>query len=446
MGPKVTEMQVYPIAGFDSMLLSLSGAHAPYFTRNIVVLKDSLGHVGIGEIHGGEYTCHQLESYIPGVVGQEVTHYRDILRQLRQGNRQAADDNGEGIQSLDIDQLKYVVQSETAVECALLDLLGQYLDLPLAALLGDGQQRDRVEFLGYMFYVQDAARTGLPYVTGDPTGDDWERVRRLPAMTPEAVVEKAKAAYARYGFKNFKLKGGVLAPEVEMATVQALHEAFPKAHINLDPNGSWPLATAIRLTNQYRDAITYMEDPCGAERGFSGRETMAAFRQATGCPVATNMIATNWPQFHHAVVQHAVDIVLADPHFWGLAGSIRMAQVLNDWGLTWGSHSNNHFDITLMTYAQVAAAAPGHITPVDTHFIWQDGQQLCNDMPSIQNGEIVLPNRPGLGITLNMAKLQAAHARYLALPVNIRDRHDEVAMQPIIPGWRFDPKRPVMCH
>lgn len=158
MQPIVKSMTVYPVAGYDSMTLTLSGCHAPYFTRNIVVLTDSLGHTGIGEIHGGEYTRQQLESYIPEVVGRSVADYRQVVNDLRKLNAQAKSNTGEGIQSLDISQLKFVVQSETAVECALMDLLGQYLDLPVAALLGDGIQRQSVEFLGYLFYIEDTKK------------------------------------------------------------------------------------------------------------------------------------------------------------------------------------------------------------------------------------------------------------------------------------------------
>lgn len=446
MGPKVVKMDVYPIAGYDSMLMSLSGAHSPYFTRNVVVLEDESGNLGIGEIHGGEYTCEQLKSYIPHVVGQEITNYRNVVNHLRKVSVKSKDDTGAGIQSLDINQLKFVVQSEAAVECAMLDLLGKYTGLPMASLLGDGIQRKEVTFLGYLFYVSDASKTDLPYLKGDDDSDDWGRIRRNPALTPEAIVETARAAQARYGFKDFKLKGGVLTPKEEMEAVKALHEAFPDSRINLDPNGAWSLAEAVELTSEYRDCLTYIEDPCGPEAGFSSREIMTWFKQATHCPVATNMIATNWKQFYHAAALKSVDIILADPHFWGINGSIRMAQVLNDWGLTWGSHSNNHFDITLATYAQVSAAAPGDITPVDTHYIWQDGQELCGNALKIRDSKIVIPDRPGLGIDISMDRLMKAHELYHSIDRKYYDRHDEIGMQYLIPGWEFDSSKPALVR
>ena len=205
--------------------------------------------------------------------------------------------------------------------------------------------------VGYLFYVGDKSKTSLPYATageGDSLGDSaWGHIRHDEALSAEAIVRQAKAAQARYGFNDFKLKGGVLRGEEEIEAVTALHERFPNARVTLDPNGGWLLKDAIRLMRDTKNIVAYAEDPCGAEGGFSGREVMAEFRRATGLPTATNMIATDWRQLTHALSLQAVDIPLADPHFWTMAGSVRVAQTCRDWGLTWGSHSNNHFDVSL---------------------------------------------------------------------------------------------------
>ena len=160
--PVVTKMQVIPVAGYDSMEMTLSGAHGPFFTRNIVILDDSSGHRGIGEIHGGDYTCQCLESFIPLVEGEEIGKYRSILGRIHRGGKRAEGDDGEGIQSLNISKLKFVVKAEWAVECALLDLLGQHLEVSVCDLLAEGKQRNRVEVLGYLFYVSDKNKTDLP--------------------------------------------------------------------------------------------------------------------------------------------------------------------------------------------------------------------------------------------------------------------------------------------
>ncbi|UUX34766.1 enolase C-terminal domain-like protein [Fundicoccus culcitae] len=444
--PKVKDMKVYPVAGHDSPTLTLSGCHAPHFTRNIVVLEDDTGEYGIGEIHGGEHITDQLKRFTQYVIGEPISEYRKVLNKIKNRHRVHVADEGEGLQKLNIANLKYVVQSEAAIECAMLDLLGKHLNQPMASLLGDlGQQRDEVEFLGYLFYSADANKIDLPYEKA-PAGDlnVWENLRRTEMMTPEAIVKQASVLHDKYGFTHFKLKGGALDPKIEIDTVKQLKAAFPQGRINIDPNGAWTLEEAIELTKDLGDVLSYVEDPCGPEGSLSSREINAEYKAATGFQLATNMIATNWRQFYHALMLRSVDIVLADPHFWTLSGSIRMAYLLNDFNLTWGSHSNNHFDITLATFVQVAAAAPGHITPVDTHWIWQDGESLLKNPLVIKDGKIKVPDKPGLGVELDFDKLNRAHQLYLDSPFS--DRDDTIAMQYLIPGWQYDSKRPTMVR
>jgi glucarate dehydratase len=439
--PKVTEMTVIPVAGFDSMLLNLSGAHSPFFTRNIVILKDNAGHTGVGEIPGGERIRQTLEAAKSLVVGRSIATYNNILNQVRQqfADRDAG---GRGLQTFD---LRITIHVVTAIEAALLDLLGQFLAVPVAALLGTGQQRSAVEMLGYLFYVGDRRKTDLPYRSDSTEKSDWYRLRHEEALTPEAVVRLAEAAYEHYGFNDFKLKGGVLAGEAEIAAVTALAERFPKARITIDPNGAWSLQEAIRLCSNKQNVLAYAEDPCGAENGYSGREVMAEFRRATGLKTATNMIATDWRQMGHSMQLHSVDIPLADPHFWTLQGSVRVAQLCHEWGLTWGSHSNNHFDISLAMFTHVGAAAPGNIAALDTHWIWQEGQERLTKEPlKIVGGMVAVPEKPGLGIEIDMAQVEKANKLYVDNCLGARD--DSVAMQYLIPGWQFDPKRPCLVR
>ena len=268
--------------------------------------------------------------------------------------------------------------------------------------------------LGYLFYIGDRTKTDLDYLSNPDAADDWHRLRHEEALTPEQIVALAEATQSRYGFQDFKLKGGVLAGQEEAKAVRALKERFPEARITLDPNGAWSLAEAIEIATDLHDVLAYAEDPCGAEDGFSGREIMAEFRRATGLPTATNMIATDWRQLNHALALHSVDIPLADPHFWTMQGSVRVSQVCNDHGLTWGSHSNNHFDVSLAMFTHVGAAAVGDYTPFDTHWIWQEGtERLTKEPLRIENGEVKVPDAPGLGIELDLEQVEAAHQLYL---------------------------------
>ncbi|MFA5447500.1 MAG: enolase C-terminal domain-like protein [Sphaerochaeta sp.] len=439
--PIITEMLVIPVAGHDSMLLSLSGAHGPFFTRNIVILKDSSGNTGVGEVHGGEAITAALEESIPLVVGKSISAYRSVLKTLTDIHN-ARSKNSEGLQNLSLANLKDVVHSETAIESAMLDLWGQFLGLPVCDLLGDGRQRDDVVTLGYLFYQADKRKSDLAYLDESNSSNPWYKIRRNPFMDSDAIVEQAEALKEYYGFKDFKLKGGVLEGEKEMEAIEKLVKRFSDARINIDPNGAWRLDEAVALCKD--SGLTYAEDPCGTEQGYSGRETMAEFKMRTGIPTATNMIATDWRQFYHAVGQKSVDIILADPHFWTMSGSIRVAQTLNDWGLTWGSHSNNHFDISLAIFAQCAAAAPGEITAMDTHWIWQDGQHLTNNPYQIKDGKIHVSNAPGLGLELNMDAVMKANEVYRKLDAGARN--DAISMQYLIPGWQFDSKRPCMVR
>ncbi len=434
--PKITSLRAIPVAGRDSMLLNLSGAHGPYFTRNILILTDSAGNTGVGEVPGGEKIRQTLEDAAALVVGQSLGNVQDMLRKV-QNQFADRDSGGRGQQTFD---LRTTIHAVTAIESALLDLLGQHLGVPVAALLGEGQQRDAVEMLGYLFYVGDRSKTNLRYNSELDADNHWSRVRHEVALTPETIVRQAEAAHERYGFNDFKLKGGVLRGDAEIAAVTALHERFPQARVTLDPNGGWLLKDAIRLMRDMKNVVAYAEDPCGAEEGFSGREVMAEFRRATGLPTATNMIATDWRQLSHALSLQSVDIPLADPHFWTMAGSVRVAQTCRDWGLTWGSHSNNHFDVSLAMFTHVGAAAPGKVTAIDTHWIWQDGQRLTKEPLQIKGGLVQVPKKPGLGVELDMAEVEKAHQLYKQHGLGSRD--DATAMQYLIPNWKFDPKRP----
>ena len=438
--PVVTQMRVIPVAGRDGMLLNLSGAHGPFFTRNLVILTDSAGRTGVGEVPGGEKIRSTLEAARGLIEGGSIGDWNRLLNRLRE-RFAGLDQGGRGNQTFD---LRVAIHAVTAVESALLDLLGQFLGVPVAALLGDGQQRDQVQVLGYLFYLGDRRKTDLPYISEPDADNDWQRLRHEETLTPEAMVRLAEAAQARYGFEDFKLKGGVLSGAAEMEAIVALHERFPEARITLDPNGGWLLKDAIALCRDRHRELAYAEDPCGAEGVFSGREVMAEFRRATGLRTATNMVATDWREMAHAIQLQSVDIPLADPHFWTMQGSVRVAQACQTWGLTWGSHSNNHFDVSLAMFTHVAAAAPGQVTAIDTHWIWQEGQRLTREPLRIEGGHIQVPQRPGLGIEIDMAQVEAAHQLYLQHGLGARD--DAVAMQYLMPGWKFDPKKPCLVR
>ena len=442
MSPIIEKMEIFPVAGTDCMELNLSGAHAPYFTRNIVILTDSNGVEGVGEVPGGQKITAALEAVKNLVVGTRLVDYKQTLNKIREWLDANIKDDVRGLQTFDLRTGVHVV---TAVEAPLLDLMGKFLDVPAAALLGDGIQRERVRFLSYLFYVGDQKKTDLPYTDESDSDCEWYRIRHNEALTPEAIVAQAKATHEKYGFEDFKLKGGVLEPEEELKAVQALKKAFPDARIDLDPNGCWSLAKSLELAPELKKVLAYCEDHCGAENGFSGREIMAEFKRDSGMPTATNMIDTDWRQMCHCISLRSVDIPLADPHFWTMNGSVRVGQMCNDFGLMWGCHSNNHFDISLAMVVQCAAAVPGKMNGIDTHWIWQEGRERLTKEPmQIVDGCIDLPKKPGLGIEIDREQILKANKLYMENCLGARD--DTIGMQYLIPGWKFDNKRPCLVR
>ena len=442
MIPKVVKMDVYPVAGHDSMELNLSGAHAPFFTRNIVILEDSTGNFGVGEVPGGQKITKALEDVKGFVLGTSIADYKGTLNKVRAW----LDANIKGdVRGLQTFVLRTGVHVVTAIEAPLLDLFGKFLDLPAAALLGDGVQRERVRFLSYLFYVGNRIKTDLPYMSEEDSPCKWYRLRNEEALTPDAILELAKATVEKYGFEDFKLKGGVLPPREELKAVQAIKAAFPNARVDIDPNGAWSLKEALEIAPEFKKVLAYMEDPCGAEDGFSGREVMAEFRKATMMPTATNMINTDWRQMCHTIALQSVDIPLADPHFWTMNGSVRVGQLCNDFGLMWGCHSNNHFDISLAMVVQCAAAIPGKMNGIDTHWIWQEGRERLTKAPlQIVDGCIDLPKAPGLGIEVDLEQVKKGYQLYMEHCLGARN--DAIGMLYLIPGWKFDNKKPCLVR
>lgn len=439
--PIVKSIRAIPVAGHDSMLLNLSGAHGPYFTRNILIIEDNSGNIGVGEIPGGEKILATLNDAKALIEGQPIGEYKNLLKKIQQTFADR-DSGGRGNQTFDLRTTIHVV---TAYESALLDLLGKHLNVNVASLLGEGQQRSEVEVLGYLFFVGDRKQTSLDYATSPHLNHDWYKVRHEKALTPESVQLLAEASYDRYGFKDFKLKGGVLHGEKEAEAVTAIARRFPEARVTLDPNGAWFLDEAIALGKHLKSVLAYAEDPCGAEQGYSSREIMAEFKRATGLPTATNMIATDWREMSHSIQLQAVDIPLADPHFWTLEGSVRVSQLCNMYNLTWGSHSNNHFDISLAMFTHVAAAAVGKVTAIDTHWIWQEGTDQLTKAPlEIKDGKIQVPTAPGLGVELDWDRINQAHELYKLKGLGARNDAD--AMQFLIPNWSFNNKKPCLVR
>ena len=434
-------MQVVPVAGHDWMLLNLSGAHGPFFTRNLVILNDSAGHTGVGEVPGGERIRQTLEDARPLVVGQPIGAYNGTC------STPCATPSPTAMPAAAASRPSTCASPSTPSppwkpRCSTCS--GSFSASRWPRCSAKASSATTCDVLGYLFYVGDRGKTDLPYRSEPDAGDDWLRLRHEEALTARAVVRLAEAAHARYGFAISNSRAACCRATRKWTPSPRSPERFPEARITLDPNGAWSLDEAVRLCRGQHHVLAYAEDPCGAEKGYSGREVMAEFRRATGLPTATNMIATDWREMGHAIQLHSVDIPLADPHFWTLQGSVRVAQMCHEWGLTWGSHSNNHFDISLAMFTHVAAAAPGQASPPSTPTGSGRTASASHASPFPSSaGKIAVPARPGLGIEIDCAQIDAAHELYRKLPAGAtrrRRRHAvpdprlEVRQQAPLPG------------
>ncbi len=403
--PTVTAFSVYPVAGRDSMELNLSETHGPYFTRNVVVLTDSEGRTGLGEVPGGRRSR--------GLCGMPSPWSSE---------RKSGTTSASCARSVTVSPTATPVAAPRPSTCGPPSTPSPRSSRRCSTCWGSISTYPSRRSSATDSSATPYGSSGYCSTSVTPAGRNWStsasRTRprtgtgsgtRRPCRR-QAIVRQAEATHDLYGFRDFKLKGGVLAGAEEVKAVRALKDRFPEARITLDPNGAWSLREAIELCSPLVGTLAYAEDPCGAEGGYSGREILAEFRRATGLPTATNMIATDWRQLTHALALQSVSIPLADPHFWTMQGWVRVAQLCNAMGLTRGCHSNNHFDISLAMVTHCGAAAPGAYNALDTHWIWQEGlERLTVEPPRIVDGEIAVPDAPGLGVRLDKERLLAAH-------------------------------------
>jgi glucarate dehydratase len=400
----------------DPPILAASGCHGPYFLRNVVELETDAGIVGIGETHGGEGVTRALEQARGVVVGRSAFAYRQFAGELRRANTSAY----------------------AGIELACLDAVGRATETRLCELLG-GPLREEIEFAAYLFYRYAADQPKLladPRMVdgrgrGDRALDDWGEVR-----TPRAMIDMAARFRDKWGFRVFKLKGGVLSPETELETMRGLHARFKgNCPLRIDPNGRWKPETAIRIGRQLKELnLEYYEDP------VDGQAAMAQVRQATGLPMSTNMCVTEFAHIPEALRLKPVDVVLCDHHDWGgIPACQALGEMADAAGWKLSQHSNNHAGITMSAMIQVAAVTPQITLASDTNYPWLvEGADIIEgpNLP-IRGGKMQVPKRPGLGVELDRDKLAKAHEVYRRC--GMRDRDDKHTMQLVEPGWKREP-------
>ena len=409
---KISGLKVTPVALPDPPLLFSGGCHGPYFLRNVVEISTEEGILGIGETVGGEGMTTALERAREHIVGKSAFGYRGFAREL----------------------MKLGAGCYAGIELACLDACGKATGRRLCELLG-GPVRDPVEFAAYLFYRYAADH---PIVLADPrladsrgTGskalDPWGEVR-----TPVSMAELARSFQRKWGFKVFKLKGGVLAPDIERETLQAMATMLaPGALLRIDPNGRWTTATALRVGKALKALpMEYYEDP------VVGQEAMAKVRRETGLKMSTNMCVTRFDHLEEAFRVKPIDVLLADHHYFGgFAGCLALGSVCDAAGWTMSQHSNNHAGLTMAAMIHLAATIPQLTCASDTHYPWlpDDADIIEGPKLTIKDGAMALPTGPGLGVGLDRDKL--AKANEIFNKCGMKGRDDRPLMKRLDPGW-----------
>jgi glucarate dehydratase len=425
---RITDMHVTPIAVTDPPLRNAAGLHAPYALRIIIEIVTNDGIYGLGEAPGHHETLAALEKAREVVVGQDPFQLNAIYASLHQRYGQQGDQT-EAMPWV----TKVLNHVYSGIEVACFDIMGKATGRPVVDLLG-GKARDHVPFSAYLFLKEEGAGGELEFGT-DPNATGWAAARQAAALDPDGIMAQTQAMCKEYGFKSIKLKAGTLDPDIEVACIFALREAFgPDYPLRIDPNGVWQVETAIKWGQKMEGILEYYEDP------VRGQENMAQVRRAVAMPLATNMCTTSFDHLPSSVQLHSEDIILSDHHFWGgLRRSLELASFCCVFGRGLSMHSNSHLGISLMAMTHLAAATPNLTYACDTHYPWQSEEVLVGGRIQFEDGGLVVPHEPGLGIELDRAALAALHENYKKCGLTHRD--DEIEMQKIEPGWKFMPVR-----
>lgn len=408
----IRSIEVTPIALPDPPLLAASGCHGPYFLRNIIQLETDAGIVGVGEAPGGEALTTALVQARQELVGRDAFTVQRWGRSLRSMSPRCY----------------------AGLEMACLDACGKALGVGVSELLG-GPHRQNVEFSAYLFfrYAGDDSRLRADPRIGNARRwnryamDQWGEVR-----TPEAMNQMAQELQKIWGFRTFKLKAGVLPPDIELETLRLLHRRLGDGkNLRIDPNGSWTKETAVRIGTQLTELpIEYYEDP------VRGRQAMASVRRTTQLPMATNACIRCFADIVRALRTRPIDVLLYDLYTWGgIAAISRLSRICRaiGWGL--GQHSNSHAGITMAAMVHAGAIARHLTHPGDTHYIWlaEDADIIQGSKLAIRDGRIQLPKGPGLGVEVDEDKLARAHETYENC--DMRRRDDAFTMRLMDPTW-----------
>ena len=407
---RIADIRATPIAFYDPPLLNNAGCHQPYALRSVIEVETEEGVIGLGESYGEPGIIEGIRTVAEVLRGIDVTDINGLWRLTRDAVEDVREGYNTGAGSS-------VLRVGGAIEVGMWDALGKATGRRVCDLLG-GQVRESVPFSAYLFYKHARHQH-------EAADDVWGEV-----LTPEQLADEARKMIEENGFKAIKLKGGVFEPEEEIAGLCALRDAFPDSPLRIDPNGGWTVETSLRLLPRLDGLIEYLEDPTVDIEGN------AKVQAATSIPLATNMYVVHPDHLPDNMAKDAFRVILSDHHYWGgLRASRELARICEIWGLGLSMHSNSHLGISLATMTHLASATPNLNYDCDTHYPWQTDEIIEGGKLRFREGELGVPDGPGLGVSLDRDALARLHENYLNCGFTKRD--DETEMKKHVPDWKF---------
>lgn len=429
---KVSSLKLHSIAIADPPLRSSYGLHAPWALRTIVEIETDDGITGVSETYGGDKPRAALEAARDLIIGKDPFQLARLRERVCSRAAQAGGVPGGHSQTWMVPGENPLDQNNrtfAALEIACLDIIGKAAGKPVCDVIG-GRVRDRVPFSAYLFYKHKGGGGDGRYE------DEYGEV-----LDPLAAVRECRLMVEKYGFRDIKLKGGVLDPPVEIETIRQLRAEFgPAVPLRIDPNCAWSVNTSIEVGESLREELSnggYLEDPCPTLEGMS-QVRKGLLAKNIEAPLASNVAVTQFADVPRARDLDAVQVVLSDPHYWGGLRQVQyLAHLCSVVRMGMSMHSNSHLGISLMAMAHVAAACPDLTYACDTHYPWQTERDevIVGGRIRFQDGTVAIPEKPGLGVELDYDQLARGRERYTKIPFRRRD--DEAEMRAHIdPNWK----------
>jgi glucarate dehydratase len=429
---RISSLQLHSIAIADPPLRSSYGLHAPWALRTVVELSTDDGITGVSETYGGEGPRAALEAIRERVIGMDPFQLAGLYQESGNGSDTPGHVPGGRTQTWLVpgeNPLDQHNRTFAAIEIACLDIIGKAVSKPVCDVIG-GRVRDRVPFSAYLFYKQSGGGGEGQYP--DKYGE---------VLDARSAVRQCRQMVDEYGFREVKLKAGVLDPAIEIDTILALRSEFgPAVPLRIDPNCAWSVETSVVVGEALEEALSrggYLEDPCPELAGMSEvRRRLLA--KGIDTPLASNVAVTAFGDVPKARDLDAVQIVLSDPHYWGGLHQVQylshLCQVL---GMGMSMHSNSHLGVSLMAMTHVAAACPLLTHACDTHYPWQTetDEIVAGGRIAFRDGGVEIPDKPGLGVELDYDQLARGRERYEKIPFRKRDDEAEMCKH-VDPNWK----------